>query len=164
MVNKNKNCSELKITVVNVKRESDGCLEAGKADAMPLDHPRVRRYAGSQKYDGDFTAPSKPRIWATSPSPQHTASKHSPAQIYLCDAPSSNCAQKAAWLTRCAAASRAAAPRPLPTATGAGGKGRRTNHPRNTSWLRVCTAPTKHVRGINPTSSYPLELGNQARR
>ena len=58
IINKNKNCSEFKIAVVNVKRESDERLEAQKADAMPLDHPRVHCYAGSQKYYGDFMAPS----------------------------------------------------------------------------------------------------------
>lgn len=34
IVNKYKNCSELKITVVNVKRESNEHLEAQKADAI----------------------------------------------------------------------------------------------------------------------------------
>lgn len=57
----------------------------GEADAVPLDHPRVHCYAGSQKYYGDFMAPLKPWVWVAIQSPEHIAHKHIPAQIYLCN-------------------------------------------------------------------------------
>lgn len=137
------------MTVVNVKRgESDECLEAQKADAVPHDHPRVHCYAGSRKYYGDLTAPSKSRVWATIQSPEHTAHKPSPAQIYLCNArePPITCKElcrlygvlprgqngKAfpkqglfAGFPAARRASRAAAPRPLPADNGAVRKGYR---------------------------------------
>lgn len=146
---------------------------------MPLDHPRVRCYAGSQKYDGDFTAPSKSRVWATIQSSEHTAHKHIPAQIYLCNArePPITCKKpcclygvlprgqngkafpKQGLFTGFPAArraSRAAAPRPLPADNGAVRKGYRKKNMRNTSWLKICAVPGKYTQCTNTTPSYPL--------
>ncbi|XP_054055259.1 uncharacterized protein LOC128908634 [Rissa tridactyla] len=148
IVNKNKNHSRHKITVVTVKRESDEHLEAQKADAMPLDPVRVHCYAGSQKYYGDFMALSKSRVWMTIQSPKHTARKHIPAQTSTCATPRT--------LRLCAKSHEVYTRQPAAPAQGAEPQGSAVYLP-----PPPCAAPSPGARSPPPQTSPAPAFGRE---